>query len=89
MSSSQKKRCSFYDEYENIALLQSAYPLPYIMSNKGENYLDINVDRILLNEWPPILAALRKDTTLKYISLSSLWQGGKGNQTTFYFKVYL
>ena len=78
MSSSQRKRISFFDEYENIALLQSTYPLPYIMSNKGENYLDINVDRILQNEWPPILAALRKDTTLKYVSLSSLWQRGKG-----------
>ena len=77
MSLSQKKRMSFYDEYERITLLQNMYPLPYIMSTKGENYLNLNVDRISQNEWLPILEALRKDKTLKYVSLTSSWQRGK------------
>ena len=89
MSLSQKKEKSFFHEYEQIALLQSTYPLPYIMSRKGENFLVINVDQILQNEWPPILTALRKDTTLKYISLSSSWQRGKGFEIKFIFFKHL
>ena len=69
MDKSRKRRCCFFEEYERLTLLQNSYPLPYVTSNKKDNSIDLHIDRIQQNEWDTILAALRKDNTLRSVIL--------------------
>ena len=84
MERSPTKRKCFFKEYERLTLLQNSYPLPYIMNGASENQINLNVDRVRADEWAPILAALRKDDTLKSVILVSSWQKVKGS---FSFRV--
>ena len=79
-----KKPCSFFEEYQRMALLQNAFPLPYIMAHKEDNALYLNADRVRDNEWKSILTALRKDSTLKYITITSAWQKPSNNGKNIY-----
>lgn len=72
--SSERKKCSFLSEYERLTMLQSSCPLSHVIANIKENFIDMNADRIRLDEWDPIFSSLKVDDSLSLIALRSYWQ---------------
>lgn len=70
--SAQKKKFGF--EYERLCLLQNTCPVGQVVANLKDEILDVNADRIHLNEWNAILGALHVNNSLKYIGVKSYWQ---------------
>ena len=76
---SRQKKCVFMkhkfgDEYERLCQLNNACPLPLITANLKDSFIDVNADRIRLNEWDPIFGAIKVNESLKYLALRSYWQ---------------
>lgn len=60
--------------YDNLCALQSSCPLGAVTGNLGEDTLDCNADRVMLQDWKPILDATRINKNLKVIAFRSYWQ---------------
>ena len=80
----QKNSTDFATFYGDLCALQSSCPLSCVTANLQDYYIDCNADRIRLNDWIPILNALKINKNLKSIAFRSYWQqilcpgGGKG-----------
>lgn len=76
--------------YDNLCALQSSCPLGAVTGNLGEDTLDCNADRVMLQDWKPILDATRINKNLKVIAFRSYWQEKLcAAQTGIYnYKVY-
>lgn len=60
--------------YENLCALQGSCPLGSVVGNLGEDTLDCNADRVMPQDWKPILDATRINRNLKVIAFRSYWQ---------------
>lgn len=63
----------FYVWYSELCRRQNSSPICAIraQSNRHEHVLDFNADRIKIEDWQPIINALRLDTSLHVISVHS------------------
>ncbi|KAJ8035646.1 Centrosomal protein of 78 kDa [Holothuria leucospilota] len=66
----------FLTIYTQLCALQDTCPLTSVKAHLSEGTLDLNVDRIRLPDWAPILNSLRINKNLQKVALKSYYQSG-------------
>lgn len=70
----QQNAVNFKNCYENLCALQGSCPMSVVTANLGDEAVDLNADRITLQDWDPILNATKINKNLKTIAVRSYWQ---------------
>ena len=79
----------FSHEYERLCILNNSVPLSHITANLQDDFIDCNADRVRLDDWSPILNALRVNNSLRYLAFRSSWQPQESGKYCYrYFKVF-
>jgi hypothetical protein len=72
--SKEQSNSSFWDHYEYLCTLSNTTPLQSVKASltvDAGSVLRLNVDRLKLSDWEPLLAAISANKTLRVISLNS------------------
>ncbi|XP_070537110.1 centrosomal protein of 78 kDa-like isoform X2 [Ptychodera flava] len=64
----------FASHYDNLCMLQNSCPLQSVKAHIHDDVLDINADRIRLNDWTPILNSIKINRHLRFIGIRSYYQ---------------
>ncbi|XP_005113066.2 centrosomal protein of 78 kDa, partial [Aplysia californica] len=64
----------FEDHYDNLCALQDSAPLPAVKAHLAQGVVDLNGDRIRLNDWMPIINTVRINKSLQFIAVRSYYQ---------------
>ncbi|KAK4467904.1 hypothetical protein MN116_008514 [Schistosoma mekongi] len=64
----------FKNYYENLCALRNCSPISAITGYVGHGVLDINADRIRIQEWDPILDAVKINKNLNFIAIRSFYK---------------
>ncbi|TNN10311.1 Centrosomal protein of 78 kDa isoform 1 [Schistosoma japonicum] len=64
----------FKNYYENLCALRNCTPISSITGYVGHGVLDINADRIRIQEWDPILDAVKINKNLNFIAIRSFYK---------------
>ncbi|RUS82868.1 hypothetical protein EGW08_009390, partial [Elysia chlorotica] len=70
----QRGAFEFESHYENLCALQDSAPLPAVTAHLSQALLDLNGDRVRLNDWQPIINTLRINKSLQLVALRSYYQ---------------
>ncbi|GFS06086.1 centrosomal protein of 78 kDa-like [Elysia marginata] len=65
---------NFEDHYDNLCALQDSAPLSAVKAHLPQGVLDLNGDRVRLNDWQPIINSLRINKSLNFVALRSYYQ---------------
>ncbi|KAK3760011.1 hypothetical protein RRG08_048753 [Elysia crispata] len=65
---------NFEDHYDNLCALQDSAPLPAVKAYLTQGVLDLNGDRVRLNDWQPIINSLRINKSLQFVAIRSFYQ---------------
>ncbi|CAL8068151.1 unnamed protein product [Calicophoron daubneyi] len=72
----QKGAYDFRGFYENLCALQNLAPLQLVTCHVHEGILDLNADRIRINDWDPIIKSLRINRNLHFIAIRVFPESG-------------
>ena len=72
--SKRNRKDDFMEAYKQLCALQSSCPLSAITARLDEDLIDCNADRFHLDDWTPILDALKCRNCLKLIAFRSFWK---------------
>ena len=64
----------FEDHYDNLCALQDTAPLPAVKAHLNQGVIDLNGDRIRLNDWMPIINTIKINKSLQFIAVRSYYQ---------------
>ncbi|CAG5124619.1 unnamed protein product, partial [Candidula unifasciata] len=70
----QRGAFNFEDHYENLCALQDSAPLAAVKAHLAKGVLDLNGDRIRLNDWSPIINTIKINRSLQLIAVRSFCQ---------------
>eukprot|EP00106_Octopus_bimaculoides_P016297 XP_014783739.1 PREDICTED: centrosomal protein of 78 kDa-like [Octopus bimaculoides] len=67
----QRGAYDFETYYDNVCSLSNSYPLSAVKAHLPQGILDLNADRIRLNDWKPLLSTLSINKSLEFIVFTS------------------
>ncbi|KAK3095615.1 hypothetical protein FSP39_016664 [Pinctada imbricata] len=69
----QRGAYDFESHYDNLCAMQDSCPLPAVKAHLAQGVLDINGDRVRVNDWAPILNTIRINKSLEFIAVRSYY----------------
>ncbi|GAB1605828.1 hypothetical protein Ahia01_000865100 [Argonauta hians] len=70
-TSTQKGAYDFENHYNHLCAVNYSYPLSAVKAHLPQGILDLNADRIRINDWKPILNTLSINKSLEFIVFTS------------------
>ncbi|BFZ26066.1 hypothetical protein BsWGS_29105 [Bradybaena similaris] len=70
----QRGAIHFEDHYDNLCALQDSAPLPAVKAHLAKGVIDLNGDRVRLNDWSPIINTIKINKSLQFIAVRSYCQ---------------
>ncbi|XP_048749559.1 centrosomal protein of 78 kDa-like [Ostrea edulis] len=69
----QRGAYDFDSHYDNLCAMQDSCPLPAVKAHLAQGVLDINGDRVRVNDWAPILNTIKINKSLEFIAVRSYY----------------
>uniref|UniRef100_A0A8W8NWX3 Centrosomal protein of 78 kDa n=1 Tax=Magallana gigas TaxID=29159 RepID=A0A8W8NWX3_MAGGI len=69
----QRGAYDFESHYDNLCAMQDSCPLPAVKAHLAQGVLDINGDRVRVNDWAPILNTIKINKSLEFIAVRSYY----------------